>query len=101
MTDEQEIVKAVSSRLDGEPRRFRMYAAQTIYYSVEIDAYSKEEAHEKYNDMEVDYNNICEEGETFHTHTTEVIKTGKRDAAGVVTYGWEEEITLWERESNG
>jgi hypothetical protein len=97
MTDEQEIVKSVISRLDGEPRRFRMYAAQTLYYSVEIDAYSEEEAYKKFNDMEVDYNNIYEEGETIHTKTTEVILVDKTDANGVVSSGWTDEVTLWER----
>ena len=96
--NEEEIVKGVISRLDDKPRRFKMYAEQTIYYSAEIEAYNLEEAHKKFDAMEIDYNMIEDEGETIHTKTTEIFECSKTDVAKKTSYGWDEEKTLWERE---
>ena len=94
---EEETVKAVTSRLEDSPREFMMYAEQTLYYSVCIHAYSLEEAQKKFDKLEFDYNYLDEEGETIHTKTTEYVTIDKKDADGVVSSGWVEETTLWER----
>ena len=95
---EEEIVKGVISRLDGVPRRFKMYAEQTLYYSVEVEANTEDEAYKKFNEMDVDYNMLEEDGELIHTKTTELFYCSKTDITNdTVIDGWLEEKTLWER----
>lgn len=67
----------------------------TFHYINDIPAYVADSV-----DGYLDYiteDLLDEEGETIHTKTTEYVTIDKKDADGVVSSGWVEETTLWER----